>query len=258
MALSPDGRWLAFDSDRNGNQDVYKVPVAGGETVQLTSDPDDDFVSSWSGDSRELALHSYHGGIRRVELIAAGGGVLRPIGSSPPNQRSPGFSPDGRRLVFTSEASGQLDLYLAERTDSGTWGAGKQLTSRGGWAGRWAPDGHAIVYCRPDGVWLIAPDGGAERQLVDVRGIGLPAPELALWSFDSRTIFYKAFDAEGRSSLWSVDAAGGPPRILVRFDDARPSSRPEFATDGRRVYFTVTDRVSDIWTMELKRGGSAR
>jgi hypothetical protein len=50
-----------------------------------------------------------------------------------------------------------------------------------------------------------------------------------------------------------VDAAGGPPRILVRFDDARRSSRPEFTTDGRRFYFTVTDRVSDIWTMKLTR-----
>ena len=69
----------------------------------------------------------------------------------------------------------QLELYVAERTDSGTWGMPRQLTARGGWAGRWAPDGHAIVYCRPDGVWLIAPDGRAERQLVDVRGIGLMA-----------------------------------------------------------------------------------
>ena len=254
MALSPDGRWLAFDSDRNGNQDVYKVPVAGGETVQLTSDPDDDFVSTWSGDGRELALHSYHGGARHVELVSADGGPLRTIGDSPPNQRSPGFSPDGRRLVFTSDASGQLQLYVAERRDSVSWGAPTRLTVRGGWAGRWAPDGHAIAYCRPDGVWLIAPDGGAARQLVDMRGIGLPAPELALWGPDSRTIFYKAFDGEGRSSLWSVDAAGGQPRILVQFDDARPSSRPEFTTDGRRFYFTVTDRVSDIWTMELRRG----
>ena len=50
-----------------------------------------------------------------------------------------------------------------------------------------------------------------------------------------------------------MDAAGGPPRILVRFDDARRSSRPEFTTDGRRFYFTVTDRVNDISTMELKQ-----
>jgi Tol biopolymer transport system component len=101
-------------------------------------------------------------------------------------------------------------------------------------------------------VWLIAPDGGAERQLVDARGIGLPAPELALWSPDSRTIFYKAFDEEGGSSLWSVDAAGGPPRILVRFDDARPSSRPEFATDGKRFFFTLGTRQSDVWAMQLR------
>jgi hypothetical protein len=39
---------------------------------------------------------------------------------------------------------------------------------------------------------------------------------------------------------------------LVRFDDsARPSPRAEFATDGRRLYFTVAERESDIWRMEL-------
>lgn len=45
---------------------------------------------------------------------------------------------------------------------------------------------------------------------------------------------------------------GGIPRLLVRFDDpTRPSSRAEFATDGKRFYFTVQERESDIWRMEL-------
>jgi Tol biopolymer transport system component len=254
MSLSPDGRWLAFDSDRNGNQDVYKLSVEGGVPVQLTNSPEDEFVSTWSGDGREIAGHSYHGGTRRVQLLSAEGGEPRDIGRSPPNQRSPGFSPDGRQLVFTSDASGQLQLYLASRNGNASWGAPRRLTSSEGWAGRWAPDGHAIAYCRHDGVWLIAPEGGPPRQLVDVVHAGLPAPELALWSPDGRTIYYKAFNAAGHSSLWSVAASGGPPRLLVRFDDpSRPSSRPEFTTDGRRFYFTVTERLSDIWSMELRR-----
>jgi Tol biopolymer transport system component/DNA-binding SARP family transcriptional activator len=253
VSLSPVGRWLAFDSDRNGNQDVYKVPLDGGEPVQLTRSPDDDFVSSWSGDGREIAIHSYHAGTRRVRIISADGGEPRDIVGTPPNQRSPGLAPDGRSLVFTSDASGQLQLYLVVRNGS-SWGAARQLTSKGGWGGRWAPDGHAIVYCRQDGVWLIGPDGGSPTQLVTIESsTGLPAPELAQWSPDSRTIYYKAFDAAGHSSLWSVPAVGGIPRLLVRLDDpSRPSPRPEFATDGKRFFFTIGTRQSDIWVMELR------
>src|SRR5262249_16041118 len=70
-----------------------------------------------------------------------------------------------------------------------------------------------------------------------------PAPE---------TIFYKAFDADGQSSIWSVSAKGGPPKLLVRFDNpSRPSSRSEFATDGKRLYFSLGQRKSDIWTVDL-------
>ena len=48
------------------------------------------------------------------------------------------------------------------------------------------------------------------------------------------------------------DATGGRSRLLVRFDDpAKPSFRPQWATDGRRFYFTINDRQSDIYVAEL-------
>jgi Tol biopolymer transport system component len=109
------------------------------------------------------------------------------------------------------------------------------------------------VYCRRDGVWIIASDGGIPRRLVGLGETTQAAPELALWSPDGETI-YSAFDPAGRSSLWSVSSAGGPPKLLVRFDDpSRPSSRPEFTTDGKRFFFTVGSRQSDIWAMELRK-----
>jgi hypothetical protein len=99
MALSPDGRWLAFDSDRNGNEDVYKVPVAGGETVQLTSDPDDDFVSTWSGDGRELAAQS---AVARLLARRPPAGVhLRGLGAA----RAVRGGADGQRVVGRRDAA---------------------------------------------------------------------------------------------------------------------------------------------------------
>jgi hypothetical protein len=78
-------------------------------------------------------------------------------------------------------------------------------------------------------------------------------PLLGLWSSDGRTIYYKALDAVGRASIWSIPSEGGEPTLLVRFDDpTQPSPRAEFATDGKRFYFTIPERESDIWQMEVK------
>ena len=80
------------------------------------------------------------------------------------------------------------------------------------------------------------------------------APVFAIWSPDSKTIYFKAPYADGRSSFWAIPAAGGKPRLLARFDNpAFASARQEFATDGKRLYFTADDRQSDIKVMEVRR-----
>jgi len=251
MALSPDGGSLVYDSDRGGNQDIYRMSLAGGDPVRLTSSPDDEFVSGWSADGRELVLHVYQSGNRVVRVMSAEGGAGREVAKEPLNQRSAGFAPDGRRLVFTGEENGGRRLFVVERGADGRWGRARRLTAEESWGGRWSPDGRSIVHCRPDGLWLVAPDGSGARQLVPADSTA--APELAMWSPDGRTIYYKAFDATGRSSFWALPAAGGTPRLLIRFDDsARPSNRAEFATDGARLFFTIGARQSDIWAMALR------
>ncbi|MGZ4000524.1 MAG: DPP IV N-terminal domain-containing protein, partial [Mucilaginibacter sp.] len=52
--VSPDGKWLAFSSNQFGNNDVYVMPLAGGEIKQLTYSDAGDQVDSWSWDSRSI------------------------------------------------------------------------------------------------------------------------------------------------------------------------------------------------------------
>ena len=82
---------------------------------------------------------------------------------------------------------------------------------------------------------------------------GAVAPVAFRWAPDGRALFVKAFDPAGQATLWSVPAAGGTPRLLVRFDDPlRPARRPEFATDGRRFFFTFAQSESDVWVVDVK------
>jgi len=67
-------------------------------------------------------------------------------------------------------------------------------------------------------------------------------------------IYFESHDARGNASIWAEPAAGGAPRLLVRFDPVlHPSYRVNFAVGNGRFYFPSDDRQSDIWTMEVGR-----
>src|SRR2546421_3762121 len=59
--FSPDGKWIAFSSDRNGNLDVFIIPSEGGAAKQLTFHSADDNVLGWTPDSRNVLFSSNRG-----------------------------------------------------------------------------------------------------------------------------------------------------------------------------------------------------
>jgi hypothetical protein len=69
-----------------------------------------------------------------------------------------------------------------------------------------------------------------------------------------RTIVFRAEDSRGRASFWSIPAAGGTPRLLVRFDaPGRDSFRQDFDVSGDQIYFNMADHQSDIYSVELRQ-----
>jgi len=255
IGVSPDGQWLVFDSDRRGNADIYRMALPDGEPEPLTDDPADDMIPSWSPDGQEIVFYSFRHGTRDLFVMTADGGSERRVTDDPAQERYPDWSPDGNSIVFQSDKTGSQELWVVSREDrSSKWGAPRQLTFDGGGYPRWSPDGRWVAYLRA-GVRVIAPNGGDHRTLAGGEGTTLgTSPLFPEWSPDSRTVYFKAADAEGRASFWSIPVTGGVPRLLVRFDDpAKLSGRPEFTTDGERFYFTIGRQESDIWTMELVR-----
>src|SRR5688572_2305545 len=94
-SVSPDGQWLAFDSDRNGNSDIYKVRTDGTGLEQLTHDAADDFRPMWSPDGRRIAFHSWRGGTRDVFVMESDGSGEKVIVGGPSHEFTDGWSPDG-------------------------------------------------------------------------------------------------------------------------------------------------------------------
>ena len=252
MTVSRDGKWLLFDSDRSGNSDIYRMPIGGGEPERLTSDSAAEFSADLSPDGTEFAFHSWRAGSRDIFVQPLDGRPLQRVTTSPEQELVPRWSPDGKALVVTV-GTGLGSFEVIRRKPDGTWFPGV-LRTRGVWP-VWSPDGRSFAYSTstvPASVAIIPVDSGPSRIVMDGSKPGMPSSERLAWSADGRTIYFKSHDARGRGSIWSVPATGGAPHELVRFDDlARPSYRPQWALGPGRIYFTVEDRQSDVWVMEV-------
>jgi Tol biopolymer transport system component len=234
VSVSRDGQWIAFDSNRSGNYDIYRMPRTGGRAERLTTDSRDDFMPSWSPDGQSIS----------------DGRDVQQLTNDPSQERYPGWSPDGQSVVFNSDKEGPPQLFIVSR-EGATWGRPRQFTTEGGVLAKWSPDGRYIAYLS-GGIRIMAPSGGVAKLIVPRQPSF--APEYMAWSSDSQTIYFKARDENNRAGFWSVPVSGGPPRHLVRFDDAaRPSPRFEFAADDREFFFTMSERDSDIWLLDLHR-----
>ncbi len=252
LTVSPDGRWLYFDSDRSGNSDIYRMPLGGGEPQQLTTDPADDFAPDVSPDGRWVAFHSLRFGTRDIFVMPAEGGEAQRVTDDPGEERFPYWSPDGRSLSYSLNGTRTRDgLYVISKDQSGRWGPPRQVWNHPT-RGTWSRDGRTLLSAWTDGIWLIPAVGGAPRHVYQPpETINGPEPPV-WWSPDGRAIYFKAVDREGRASFWALPTTGGRPRLLVRFDDpTKPSYHPNWAIDGRRFYFTINDRQSDIYVAEL-------
>jgi Tol biopolymer transport system component len=260
LAVSPDGKWLAYDSDRNGQADIWKMPVASGPAEQVTRSPNHEFVNGWSPDGREIVFHAIREGTQRDVLVTTSDGTRTEVViSTPAEEQHAAWGPDGNTIIFDSGESGESnrwETFVITRPRRGApWGTPRQLTKVGSSDPKWSPDGKLIAFCAGGQLRVITPDGTGERILVESgSGDDRPEPAYAVWSRDSQTIYYKAYDRHRQSSIWSVPVSGGPSKLLVRFDDpSRRSLRREFDTDGQRFYFTVAADESDLWSMELVR-----
>jgi tricorn protease len=154
--FSPDGKKIAFSSNRHGSYDIYVVPVQGGKPTRLTFDSADDLVNAWSPDGKSVLFTSNRGTsfpstaelytvpitggrAKRVSAFEGRDGVFAPEGDLIAYVRGPGT---WYRKYYRGSANDDIWIANADGTDN------RRLTTHTGQdtSPMWAADGKAIYY----------------------------------------------------------------------------------------------------------------
>ncbi len=248
-AISPDGRSVAFVSNRDGHFNLYVGLVRGGNLVQITHDANLKSAPSWSPDGATLAYAQLNAsGIWDIWEVPALGGTPRRVIL---NAADPTWSPDGRSLAYFNPVDGAIWI-------SGVSGENAHLGvppwEGGGWdtQPRFSPDGRGIAFAAryadgsPYGELAVADlDSGKTRLLTHDNALALsPA-----WSADGQFIYF-ASSRGGTINIWKIAATGGVPEQITagEGDDADL----DVSADGKRIVFGTLRQKVAIAQLDLQ------
>jgi WD40 repeat protein len=257
LTVSRDGRWLVYDSNRSGNQDIYKMPAGGGDPVQLTTDRADDFCGTMSPDGREILFYSFRLGANRREFtMLADGSRQQPVLNDSTGQHWAGdWSPNGNEIAFTSARTGARYTTIAARTDKGGWAVQREILELRPSNVSWSPDGRFLASVTDSGVTLFPAAGGTPRIVVPAEQMGNLGSCYAVWGPDPTILYYRTTNARGDASFWSIPIIGGAARLLLRLNlPAHASRHNAFGSDGTRLFFTMANDEASIWLLDLGYG----
>ena len=286
---SPDGRYIAYSSDRGGKFDVWVQQVSGSNPVQITKGPGQHWQPDWSPDGKYIAYRSEEGDGGIYVIPALGGtGLERKI---VPFGYYPRWSPDSSQVLFQTHFSAidacnrffvaQLDGTPPREVMAETL-AQDQLCAA---SAAWYPDGKRITAwvgtSSPSPAFWTTPLAGGpnikleiapaiQRELAEASGDAKAGQQLGEYSFSwspSGDAIYFERGYRGAKNIWKMTVDPGMLRA-TRIDRLTTGPGPDAAlavsADGKRLAFTAKSQRIQTWlfpfdarTGQIKGAGNA-
>jgi tricorn protease len=267
--FSPDGRFIAFSSDRNGNLDVFIIPSAGGIAKQLTFHSADDIVLGWMPDSKAVLFSSNRGEdfMPKLYTVSIDGGMPRNAG--PDMGVYACYSPDGKKLAINRKSQPYWRKYYrgAYQSDITVMDiAARKFTDLTDFEGMdswpmWGRDGYIyFVSDRDEGgvtnIWRVPEDGGRAERVTSFKSGDVRWPSM---SADGKVIMF-----ERDFQIWKLDLASKravPIKLDIEAETQENMAEVQdfnsqaddydLAPSGRRIAFSVH---GEIFTAPVEEG----
>jgi Tol biopolymer transport system component/DNA-binding winged helix-turn-helix (wHTH) protein len=269
---SPDGRYIAYSSDRGGKFDIWVQQVSGGDPIEITKGSGHNWQPDWSPDGKYIAYRSEEGegGIYIVPALG-GAGFERKIA---PFGYYPRWSPDGSQVLiqthFTAPAHWNR-FYVAQLDGSAPREVLAEFIARNKLfpgSAAWYPDGQRVTVWVGDispspSFWMVPIAGGpgikleiapaVQRKLAEASGKGEVGEQVGNYSFSwspSGDVIYFERGYRGARNIWRITVdpktlrATGIDRLTT---GPGPDTRVAVSTDGRRLAFAAKSQRIRTW-----------
>ena len=246
-SYSPDGKRIAFSSNRDGVRQIWAADSGGGSTSPLTSFPDGIAAApKWSPDGHHIVFDARVGGDLDIYTVPADGGSVRRLTDHVGQNHLPSWSADGKWIYFSSTRAGPHEIFRVRPDGSGV----QQMTHNGGYYGLPAPDGKWLYYSIPNkGLWKTAADGGEASEVLP------PALLPSIYGFvvKERGIYAVGARRPDGYPVVLYPIVGENPRTVVVLDSL-PHMFPEVSPDGRwLLYAGAEDPTYEIMQVDSFR-----
>ena len=242
LGLAPvDGRHgdaqaqIAFTSERDGNREIYVMDADGANPRRLTNSRLVDWDPSWSPDGRHIVFTGNgrpgdwgaRGGDLEIYMMDANGSNPRRLTNNLRQDTNPTWSPDGKRIAYTSTIDKRnQEIYVMDADE----GKPLRLTNSGNvhihnWKPSWSPDGKRIAFTsNRDGnleIYVMDTDGGNQRRLTNSGEIHIHNSKLS-WSPDGKRIVFTS-NRDGNWKIYVMNTNGGQQRNRTKDMDGDES-----------------------------------